>query len=88
MSLHFSWLNEPAVHSGDEHKLKLVTGDKTDFWQRTFYGFERDNGHAYLAPISGDFSATVVIRGDYRELYDQAGAHAAHRRAQLDQGRY
>ena len=73
MSAQFSWVNEPAVHSGDAHELRLVTGENTDFWQRTFYGFERDNGHAYLTPIDGDFSATVIIRGDYRELYDQAG---------------
>ncbi|EJN01689.1 DUF1349 domain-containing protein [Phyllobacterium sp. YR531] len=73
MSSLFSWLNEPAVHTGNEQELKLVTDDRTDFWQRTFYGFERDNGHAYLAPVSGDFSAIVTIRGEYEELYDQAG---------------
>ncbi|MEP7454970.1 DUF1349 domain-containing protein [Phyllobacterium sp. SB3] len=73
MSTQFSWLNEPAIHSGNDSALKLMTDDRTDFWQRTFYGFERDNGHAYLTPVSGDFSANVTIKGKYEELYDQAG---------------
>jgi regulation of enolase protein 1 (concanavalin A-like superfamily) len=71
--MQFHWLNEPASFRGDAHELTLSTGENTDFWQRTFYGFERDNGHAYLTPVSGDFSASVTVRGDYRELYDQAG---------------
>lgn len=73
MSTEFSWLNEPVTHSGDDRELKMTTDDHTDFWQRTFYGFERDNGHAYLTPVSGDFSAIVAIKGKYEELYDQAG---------------
>lgn len=73
MGTQFSWLNEPAVHGGNERELKLHTDDHTDFWQRTFYGFQRDNGHAYLTPVSGDFSATVAVRGEYEQLYDQAG---------------
>ena len=73
MSRQFTWLNEPAVHSGDAEELNLTTDLQTDFWQETFYGFKRDNGHAYLTPVSGDFTARVRFKGDYRELYDQAG---------------
>ncbi|MBA8902674.1 DUF1349 domain-containing protein [Phyllobacterium sp. P30BS-XVII] len=73
MTMLFHWLNEPASFRGDARELSLSTGQNTDFWQRTFYGFERDNGHAYLTPVSGDFSASVTVRGDYKELYDQAG---------------
>ncbi|CAN7241828.1 DUF1349 domain-containing protein [Rhizobium sp. LjRoot254] len=69
----FQWLNEPPFWQGDAGSLSLVTGDKTDFWRETFYGFIRDSGHAWLTPVSGDFSATVTIRGDYQALYDQAG---------------
>ncbi|MGH6861485.1 MAG: DUF1349 domain-containing protein [Phyllobacterium sp.] len=71
--MKFEWLNEPAEQSGNARQMRLVTGRDTDFWQGTFYGFERDNGHAYLAAVSGDFSASTAIRGDYRDLYDQAG---------------
>lgn len=45
----------------------------TDFWQRTFYGFERDDGHALLAARSGDFTALLTFDADYEVLYDQAG---------------
>jgi uncharacterized protein len=69
----FSWLNEPAAFSGDANEFHLATKEKTDFWQQTFYGFERDNGHAYLTPVSGDFTASVTVCGDYQQLYDQAG---------------
>jgi regulation of enolase protein 1 (concanavalin A-like superfamily) len=71
--LTFSWLNEPAEWSGDASDLAFSTGKVTDFWRETFYGFVRDNGHAYLAPVSGDFTASAVVTGGYEQLYDQAG---------------
>lgn len=73
MAREFRWLNEPADWRGDVDYLTLTTGDRTDFWRKTFYGFVRDSGHAWLTPVTGDFSATVSFRGEYRELYDQAG---------------
>lgn len=69
----FRWLNPPAAWSGDADGLKLMTDEKTDFWQETFYGFVRDSGHAYVTPVTGDFTASATVLGDYRELYDQAG---------------
>lgn len=53
--------------------LAVETGDQTDFWRETFYGFVRDTGHFGFAEVSGDFSAEVSFAGDYTELYDQAG---------------
>ena len=67
------WLNEPPEWREEEGVLTMVTGENTDFWRRTHYGFVRDDGHARLVPAEGDFSATVRFRGDYRTLYDQAG---------------
>ena len=84
----FSWLNEPAAFSGDANELHLTTKEKTDFWQQTFYGFERDNGHAYLTPVSGDFTASVTVCGDYQQLYDQAGLMLRIDPQQLDQDRH
>ncbi|WP_244481801.1 MULTISPECIES: DUF1349 domain-containing protein [unclassified Rhizobium] len=46
----------------DAARLSLKTDAETDFWQETFYGFHRDSGHAYLAPISGDFTVRSVFR--------------------------
>lgn len=68
-----TWLNEPPQWSMDASGLELVTGEKTDFWQDTFYGFHRDNGHFFGNRVKGDFSAVVTFEGDYQTLYDQAG---------------
>jgi regulation of enolase protein 1 (concanavalin A-like superfamily) len=70
---HFQWVNEPAAWGIDSGRLTLTTDDHTDFWQHTFYGFRRDNGHAFLRPATGDFSASAVVTGRYEHLYDQAG---------------
>lgn len=69
----FAWLNPPPRWSGDQAALTLETGEATDFWRETFYGFTRDSGHAWLAPVAGDFSLEARFTGDYRTLYDQAG---------------
>lgn len=69
----FSWLNEPPQSTVDSESLTLATGNRTDFWQTTFYGFRRDNGHAFLAPVAGDFTISATVIGDYSALYDQAG---------------
>ncbi len=67
------WLNEPPDWSLDGGVLSLTTGEKTDFWQGTLYNFHRDNGHALLSPVEGDFTAVLTFEGDYQTLYDQAG---------------
>ena len=67
------WLNEPAEWSADDATLTLVTEKATDFWRETFYGFTRDSGHAWLEPVTGDFSASLTVSADYQALYDQAG---------------
>ena len=71
--MDFAWLNPPPRWSGDARALELETGAATDFWRETFYGFVRDSGHAWLAPVVGDFSLAVRFRGGYEALYDQAG---------------
>ncbi|WP_394890689.1 DUF1349 domain-containing protein [Mesorhizobium sp. AaZ16] len=71
----FYWLNEPSVWSGDAKALELRTDAETDFWRETFYGFIRDNGHAFIRPVSGDFTVAAIVTGDYQALYDQAGLY-------------
>jgi regulation of enolase protein 1 (concanavalin A-like superfamily) len=68
-----NWLNEPPRWSFDDGTLRVSTGDRTDFWRGTHYGFFRDDGHLYYEEREGDFTCVVSFRGDYRELYDQAG---------------
>lgn len=73
MNTEFDWLNPPPEWSGDTESLTLSTGANTDFWRETHYGFIRDNGHAWLAPVESDFTVSVRFRGRYETLYDQAG---------------
>lgn len=67
------WFNPPAGSELDQQALRVKTGDKTDFWRKTFYGFQRDSGHFGYVTVSGDFTAEVTIEGQYEALYDQAG---------------
>ena len=68
-----TWLNEPPRWRHEGGVITAVTGESTDFWRKTHYGFVRDDGHFYHEEVSGDFTAVVRVAGDYRELYDQAG---------------
>jgi hypothetical protein len=68
----FHWFNEPAKYrlgSG----LEIFTNEKTDFWQNTFYGFQRDDGHCLLTKQSGDFSLMTHVQFLPHEKYDQCG---------------
>lgn len=67
------WLNEPNQWSQTDNTIIVKTSPKTDFWRLTHYGFIRDNGHFYFDEITQDFIVTVNIKGNYQELYDQAG---------------
>ena len=56
----FYWFNEPArYHIGNG--LEIFTDAKTDFWQRTHYGFQRDDGHCLLIQQIGDFSLMTHV---------------------------
>ena len=67
------WLNEPPQWSESNRQITVKTAPKTDFWRITHYGFIRDSGHFYFDAIATDFTVDVKIRGNYQDLYDQAG---------------
>ncbi|MBN1409679.1 MAG: DUF1349 domain-containing protein [Spirochaetales bacterium] len=68
----YFWLNEPSFVI-KEKTLKITTSPQTDFWQRTHYGFERDNGHCLLTKVGYDFSLSVKTRFTAKTQYDQCG---------------
>lgn len=67
------WINEPKEYSILEDKITIVTEGKTDFWQRTYYGFRNDNAPALLGGIEEDFTFTVKTTFDSRVQFDQCG---------------
>jgi len=69
----FQWMNPPKTWLGDARRLEITTDARTDFWQTTFYGFQKSSGHAWLAPVAGDFTLSARVVGRYEALYDQAG---------------
>ncbi len=67
------WYNEPPRWNQTVDRLVVLTGPQTDFWRKTHYGFIRDSGHFCYERVTGDFVAEVEVRGQYKDLYDQAG---------------
>jgi regulation of enolase protein 1 (concanavalin A-like superfamily) len=66
------WFNEPPDYRLG-NGLELYTSARTDFWQNTHYGFQRDDGHCLFARQSGDFSLLTHAEFQPRERYDQCG---------------
>lgn len=71
-----SWLNPPDAFREEGGSYHVTTGESTDFWRDTFYGFRHDNGHFLHRQVEGDFSAEVTVQANYEVLYDQAGLMA------------
>lgn len=67
------WWNEPKSWTVSGDTLTVVTDHETDFWRETYYGFVHDNGHAYTVPVDDGFTATLRVRADYTQKFDQAG---------------
>lgn len=67
------WLNAPMDSAISDEGLTVRTRPRTDFWQRTHYGFRRDDGHFLFSHRSADFTAEVTVRMQPNAEYDQAG---------------
>ncbi|MFG6413568.1 DUF1349 domain-containing protein [Roseateles sp. DC23W] len=70
-----SWRCEPAHWQLDAEAscLRIRTDAGTDFWQRTHYGFEADNGHFLKMRATSDFVLTTQVSFHAVHQYDQAG---------------
>ena len=73
-----SWHAEPSRWSIAGERLRLEPEGSTDFWQRTHYGFQADNGHFLYATVTGDVVMTTRVRFQPRHQYDQAGLMVRH----------
>lgn len=68
----FRWLHEPPRWQLAD-ALEITTAPDTDYWQRTHYGFRRDNGHFFCTPVRGDFALSARLTSAPNAQYDQCG---------------
>lgn len=68
-----TWLNEPPAVIEKDGALTVATAARTDFWQRTSYGFVHDDGHFLSAPMAAPGAIEVAFRAGLNDQFDQAG---------------
>lgn len=68
-----TWLNKPPFQQVSDRAMTVRSGLNTDFWQGTYYGFHRDDGHFLYCNVEGEFTVAATFSGAYETLYDQAG---------------
>ncbi len=68
-----SWRCPPSTWSIRDSRLVVFPDAKTDYWQKTHYGFEADNGHFLFLTRSGDFALSARVKFFPLHQYDQAG---------------
>ncbi len=68
-----SWRCPPSKWSLKDSRLVIYPEAKTDYWQKTHYGFEADNGHFLFAERGGDFVLSTRTGFFPVHQYDQAG---------------
>ncbi|MGI5959405.1 MAG: DUF1349 domain-containing protein [Massiliimalia sp.] len=68
------WKNPPEESVVTPDKVVITTQPVTDLWQRSYYGFQHDNGTMLLLPTTEQyFSFTVRTDFDSTARFDQCG---------------
>lgn len=75
ISKNLKWFSPPKEWKLDYGGSNLIikTDKQTDFWQKTHYGFQADNGHFLYYELNGDFRLTTKVKSKPKNRYDQAG---------------
>ncbi|WP_252243814.1 DUF1349 domain-containing protein [Clostridium sp. ZBS14] len=69
-----SWIFEPKTYIISDEKIVIKTEPGTDFWQRTYYGFQNNNAPALLVSTKEkEFSFVVKTQFDSNHRFDQCG---------------
>ena len=72
--LALEWFNPPPrAEPLPGGAMRFTTAPKTDFWQRTHYGFSVHSGHHYFVSLKGDFVLATTVLYAPNAQYDQAG---------------
>ena len=75
-SIDFSkakWLNQPQSFEVSQTHVEITTEPDTDLWQRSYYGFQRNNAPALLISETLNFSFTAKVSFSYKARFDQVG---------------
>lgn len=67
------WHCEPSNWKIENKRLTIDVDPETDFWQKTHYGFQVDNGHFLFSDVEGDFILETHAQCNFKHQYDQAG---------------
>lgn len=73
LNKQLQWHCEPSKKKIENGQLLVSSDAGTDFWQKTHYGFEVDNGHFLHASIEGGFTMETQMHCEFKNQYDQAG---------------
>ncbi|NQX66061.1 DUF1349 domain-containing protein [Paenibacillus alba] len=69
-----TWMNSPLSARIEGNFLKVSPEIGKDFWKKTLYGFEHEDGPALLTEWNTNTAVEVSFQlGSFKELYDQAG---------------
>lgn len=70
---HLQWFHPPQGWRIRDASLVVSPDAETDYWQRTHYGFQADNGHLLYVETREDFVLSTRVRFEPAHQYDQAG---------------
>lgn len=68
-----TWLNPPLAVNTSSDEMVVTTADRSDFWNRTAYGFTHTTGHALLHEFPAGSAMEVEFRATWTHEFDQAG---------------
>ena len=66
-------LNKPDKFIIKDNSVVITTKPKTDFWQRSYYGFQNDNAPSLLVKNADNFTFTAKVNFKYEKQFDQCG---------------
>jgi regulation of enolase protein 1 (concanavalin A-like superfamily) len=55
------WINEPSTHRVRAGTCSITTDPRTDFWQRTYYGFRNTNAHGLLFAWEQNLTFSIFV---------------------------